>query len=149
MTLSTENLIQRIAQKLELLVQLRDLGVHQAMLIESGDMTQLLKLLSAKQRLLTALQSVERALDPYRHDDPETRVWASPEERERCAQAAAACEETLRFIMEQERQSESQMIARRDQAAARLESAHQAAAVQRAYVEESSARLGQLDLIQG
>ena len=57
---ATEILGDRIEQKLALLGQLRDLGRRQTALIETGDLTQLLKLLSAKQRLLAALQALER-----------------------------------------------------------------------------------------
>src|SRR4051812_15511589 len=99
---STDILSERLEQKLELLSQLRDLGLHQAALIRAGDMTQLLKLLSAKQRLLAALQSLERALDPFRHEDPETRVWTSAAACQRSAQIAAECEELLRTIVEEE-----------------------------------------------
>jgi hypothetical protein len=149
MQLATALLTERIEQKLTLLLQLRDLGLHQSALIHSGDMTQLLKLLAAKQRLLAALQSVERDLDRFRGDDPDTRVWASPEHRRRCAETAAACEELLRAIVEQERQSESQMQHRREEAAAQLQGAHYAAEAQHAYLAESSPVSSQLDLTQG
>jgi len=149
MPYSTDILTERMRQKLELLVQLRDLGLHQQVLIRSGDMTQLLKLLAAKQRLLSALQSLERGLDPFRDETPESRVWKSPAHRLRCAQMSSACEDLLRAIVEQERQSETQMTLRRDEAAARLEGAHFAAEVHRAYGQETPERPGQLDLTQG
>src|SRR5574339_123250 len=133
---ATEILRDRIEQKLALLEQLRDLGRRQLALIEAGDLTQLLKLLSAKQRLLAALQTLERELDPFRSEDPEARVWTSPAHRQKCAQNAAACEELLRSIVEQERQSEAQMIVRLDDSAARLEGAHSVAAAHRAYSAE-------------
>ena len=145
----TDILTERMEQKLELLVQLRDLGLHQQALIRSGDMTQLLKLLAAKQRLLLALQSLERALDPFRDETPESRIWQSPAHRLRCAELASQCEALLRAIVEQERQSETQMTLRRDEAAARLEGAHFAREVHRAYGSDSLNRPGQLDLSQG
>jgi len=145
----TEFLSERIEQKLALLGQLRDLGQRQAGLIEIGDMTQLLKLLSAKQRLLAALQSLERELDPFRHEEPESRQWTSPAHRQRCAVNAAACEEMLRVIVDQERQSEAQMKLRRDEAAARLDGAGSVAAAHRAYVADQSPAATHLDLLQG
>jgi hypothetical protein len=149
MSQATEILSDRIEQKLALLGQLRDLGRRQAALIEAGDLTQLLKLLSAKQRLLAALQSVERELDPFRDEDPEKRVWMSPAHRQQCAQNAAACEELLCSIVEQERESEAQMKLRRDEAAARLDGAHSVAAAHRAYSAEEFPAAGCLDLTQG
>jgi hypothetical protein len=146
---ATALLTERMEQKRALLGQLRDLGLHQAALIGAGDMTQLLKLLAAKQRLLAALQSLERELDRFRGDDPETRMWTSPEHRRRCADTAAACEELLRAIVEQERQSESQMRLRREEAAVQLQGAHSAAEVHHAYLAEPFPASSQLDLTQG
>jgi hypothetical protein len=146
---ATEILSDRIEQKLALLEQLRDLGRRQLALIEAGDLTRLLKLLSAKQRLLAALQSLERELDPFRSEDPEARVWTSPTHRQKCAQNAAACEELLRSIVEQERQSEAEMIVRRDEAAARLDGAHWVAAAHLAYSAEEFRTAARLDLTQG
>jgi hypothetical protein len=147
----TEFLSDRIEQKLALLGQLCDLGRRQVALIEAGDMAQLLKLLSAKQRLLAALQSLERELDPFRDEDPEARVWLSPAHRRKCAENTAACEELLRFIVEQERNSETRMRMRRDQAAARLDGAHSVAAAHRAYTAEEfpAPAAARLDLTQG
>jgi hypothetical protein len=151
MTQATALLTERMEQKLGLLAQLRDLGLHQAALIDAGDMTQLLKLLAAKQRLLAALQSLERELDRFRGDDPESRIWMSPEHRRRCADTAAACEELLRAVVEQERQSESQMRIRREDAAAQLEGTRCAAEVHHAYLAEPfhAHASSQLDLTQG
>lgn len=145
----TEILSDRIEQKLALFEQLRDLGRRQLALIEAGDLTQLLKLLSAKQRLLAALQSLERQLDPFRGEDPEARAWLSPAHRQKCALNAAACEELLRSIVEQERQSEAQMRVRRDEAAARLDGAQSLAAAHRAYSAERFPAAARLDLTQG
>jgi hypothetical protein len=149
MSPSTEILSDRIDQKLALLEQLRDLGRRQAALIEAGDMTQLLKLLSAKQRLLQALHSLERDLDPFRGEDPQARVWSSPAHRKKCAENASACEELLRLIVEQERNCEEQMRLRRDEAAARLDEAHSVAAAHRAYAAEVTPAAVRLDLTQG
>jgi hypothetical protein len=146
---ATEILSERIEQKLALLVQLRDLGRRQAALIEEGDVTQLLKLLSAKQRLLGALQSLERELDPFRDDDPEARAWITSAHRQKCAENAAACEALLRSIVEQERQCEAQMKLRRDEAALRLDGAHSVAAAHRAYAADEFPAAGRLDLTQG
>lgn len=146
---ATSQLTERMEQKLALLGQLRDLGLHQRALIGAGDMTQLLKLLAAKQRLLAALQSIERELDRFRGDDPERRVWASAEHRLHCANAAAKCEVLLREIVDQERQSESQMQRRREEAAAQLEGVRCAAEVHHAYLRAPVSVSSQLDLTQG
>jgi hypothetical protein len=146
---STAILSERIQQKHELLVQLRDTGLRQLELISSGDMNQLLKVLAAKQRMLGILQTVERALDPFRSEDPEKRIWRSPADRQKCAEMALCCESLLRAIVEQERQSESQMISRRNDAARRLRDIQDAAEIHRAYSDDPAQLMGQLDLTQG
>jgi hypothetical protein len=145
----TEILSQRMQQKLELLGQLRELGLHQVALIDAGDMAQLLRLLAAKQRVLAALTSVERALDPFRGQDPEQRIWSSPDDRQRCAQMAADCEKLLAMIVERERHSQSQMSLRRDEVSARLDAARGTAEAQRAYANPPAYSANQLDLTQG
>lgn len=146
---NTAILAERMEQKYELLVQLHDLGVRQLELVRSGDLTQLLKLLSAKQRLLAALQRVERAMDAFRHEPPESRRWESPAARQRCADTVARCELLLQTIVEQERTSEAEMIVRRDEAAARLEGMHHATHVHNAYTADLDYLPCQLDLTQG
>jgi hypothetical protein len=145
----TTILSERIDRKHELLVQLRDIGLRQLELIASGDMNQLLRVLSAKQRLLGILQTVERSLDPFRGDDPERRIWKSAVNRQQCAQKAEQCEALLRIIVEQERESESQMIVRRNETARRIREIQHAADIHRAYSDESAPLAGQLDLSQG
>jgi hypothetical protein len=145
----TAALSERMDQKHELLVQLRDIGLRQLELIASGDMNQLLRVLAVKQRLLGLLQAVERSLDPFRSDDPEGRIWESPAARERCADTAQRCEALLRTIVEQERESESHMTVRRNETARRLRDIQHAADIHRAYADDPVQRAGQLDLSQG
>jgi hypothetical protein len=135
----TTILSERIDRKHELLVQLRDIGLRQLELIASGDMNQLLRV----------LQTVERSLDPFRGDDPERRIWKSAVNRQQCAQKAEQCEALLRIIVEQERESESQMIVRRNETARRIREIQHAADIHRAYSDESAPLAGQLDLSQG
>jgi hypothetical protein len=145
----TAILSERIYQKHELLVQLRDIGLCQLELIASGDMNRLLRVLAAKQRLLGILQAVERSLDPFRSDDPDRRIWKSPADRQQCAQTADRCAALLRIIVEQERESESQMIVRRNETARRLRGIQDVADIHRAYANDVVPTAGQIDLSQG
>ena len=124
-----------IDQKHAVLLQLRELARRQMPLIEANNMSDLLSLLSAKQSLLSQLQRVEGQLDPFRHQDPERRQWRSPEDRQRCAQTAAATRGLLEEIMEIERRGESRLRENRDRTAQRLDRVHQAGEVQSAYLE--------------
>ncbi len=145
----TERLSELVSQKQTLLVQLRDLGRRQLESIDAGDVGVLLKVLSAKQRLLTALHEIERGLDPFRNQNPETRRWRTPDDRQRCAQLVLRCEALLNEVMQQEKQSESQLKLRRDEAATRLQGAHAAAEARGAYHANPTTMQGQLDLSSG
>ncbi len=90
--MDTRLLATLIAKKHSLLEQLRDAGRRQGELIDQGDMGQLLKMLSSKQHVIAGLHEVERQLDPYRRQDPDRRVWATPADRDRCAAQASQCE---------------------------------------------------------
>ena len=146
MPLSTDILAELVEKKHDLLVQLRDVGYRQMELIDGADMTQLLKLLSSKQRLLTALQDVERQLNPFRRENPDDRVWRTPADRARCAELAARSESLLAEVVEQEKRSETQLRAHRDRVAEELEGAHQAARAASAYSENPWTHSQQLDL---
>jgi hypothetical protein len=146
-TLATDILTELIGKKHELLVQLRDAGRRQMELIEASDMTQLLKLLSSKQRVLTSLQDVERRLDPYRSQNPEQRVWRTAADRERCSRVSANCELLLAEVVEGERRGEARLTAHRDRAAAQLELVQHASQARAAYADMTpGSGYSQLDL---
>lgn len=138
MTLPTDNLARLIHQKHEVLMRLREVATRQASLVESGDVATLLKLLSAKQRLLTALQEVERRLAPHHDEDPEQREWPTPQHRAACAAEAAECSRLLQEVIAMEKQQEQVMTTRRDAIAGQLRTAHQAHAAHSAYQAHQS-----------
>lgn len=142
----THLLAELIGRKHDCLAQLYELGSQQLALVDSGDITQLLKVLGAKQQLLARLQEIEGELDPFRSQQPEDRQWSSSEQRSRCAQAIQRSEALFREIVTQEKQSEQLLSCRRDEAAARLEQAHAASQARGAYSASYVRPLGQLDL---
>jgi hypothetical protein len=144
--LNTNMLTQVLFAKCELLVQLRKLGVRQNELIEASELGQLLGLLAEKQRLLDALQQVERQLDPFRGQAPEDREWASVDDRRRGAELAAACEKLLAEIAESEKQSAVKLQLRRDEAAMQLQAVHFAVQAREAYVAADGPGFSHVDL---
>jgi len=142
----TELLAELVGKKVELLTQLFDLGRLQIDFIAGDDLTQLLKVLSAKQRVLAALQNIERGLDPFRDQDPDARDWSSAAARQQCAELARQAERLLAEIVRQEKQSEMELKLRRDEAAARLNVTHAAAQARGAYAGQYGRVSGQLDL---
>jgi hypothetical protein len=142
----TDLLSRLIHQKLDCLTRLRDMGRKQLDLVREGSITELLDVLSVKQRVLLELQGIEKSLGPFRHQDPEQRRWRTPDARQRCAQDLRQCELLLGEIMAQEKQSENDLIRRRDETALQLQGVHRAAQARGAYVTMDRGTHNELDL---
>jgi flagellar biosynthesis/type III secretory pathway chaperone len=145
-SLDTNTLTQLLAQKCELLLQLRQLVGRQFELIDASNLSQLLNLLTEKQRLIGRLQTIQRQLDPYRAQLPQQREWLSDEHRRRGAELADACQRLLAEVVEVDKQSESRLSLRRDEAATRLQSVHFAIQAREAYVEPAASTKSHVDL---
>ncbi len=142
----TDLLSDWIRRKHNCLLHLRDLGRRQLELVRDGGMSELLDVLAAKQQLLVELQRVERGLDPFRGQDPDARPWRSPEDRRRCAEQLARCEALLAEIVSQEKESERDLLRRRDEAAQRLQGVHTAAQARSAYAGAVQSASSGLDM---
>lgn len=145
-TASTKQLAELVARKHACLRELCALGEQQDAWIAAGDFDRLFALLSAKEQLLERLQGIERALDPFRDEDPEQRVWETPDARRHTAALAAECNAMLEEILEHERASESRLAAYRDRAAAMLAAAQQSVQARHAYARQGGDAPSQLDL---
>ena len=143
----TDRLQELVRRKHACVSQLFALGQQQCEVVDGGDVNDLLRILGAKQVLIGTLQEIEKLLEPYRHDDPESRSWRSPADRETCAQLVAQCDLLYRALLENERRSEQRLSARRDDAAARLYEVHAAHEVRGAYFPAPLENHGTLDLM--
>jgi hypothetical protein len=143
----TDILSDLIRVKRECLLQLRDMGRKQLALIEEENMNSLMDILAAKQRPLFTLQRIHRALEPFRDQDPDKRVWRSPADRAQCAEQLKQCETLLAEIISQEKCCEAAMVRRRDEAAVRLQGAHLAGHARQAYLPQDNTSLSQLNLL--
>jgi hypothetical protein len=132
--MDTEVLAKLIDSKHEMLSQLRQLAIRQLELVEVDDMSRIISLLAVKQRLLNTMDDIEKQLDPFRQQDPEQRIWASPAHRERAREVSARCDAMLQEIMSIERGCESRLHQRRDQAASQIQGMHVAANASTAYL---------------
>lgn len=144
--LQTNQLAEMVERKHACLQRMREMGARQLDLIRAGEMTALLDVLAAKQRLLTQLQQVERTLDPFRHDDPDARLWRTPDDRQRCAARLAECESMLAEIVQDEKLSARELTQRRDATARQLQGTHVASQARDAYAGATPRGTGQLDL---
>jgi hypothetical protein len=142
----TEQLARLIEQKHSCLIALRELGRRQRELVEEEELSQLFKLLSTKQQLLTTLQSLEQGLEPYRDQHPEHRRWPSEAVRARCAAMAEECPGLLKEVLAQEAESERRLRERRDITETQINSARSAVVARQAYIHQEGASVGSLDL---
>jgi len=143
----TARLAALISTKLQVLEILTRLSRRQLELIAGGDSAALVKLLTAKESVLSQLQAIERQLHPFRDEDPESRVWKSPAERVACQRDANRANSLLAEALDLERQAEAAMIARRDATAAALSAAQCAADARAAYGGSSPAIAGGLEAL--
>ncbi len=130
---STQQLAELVRRKHQVLTQLRDVGRRQTDLASGGDIASLLNLLAAKQELIAALQHLERDLTPYYAEDPERRVWSSPQARAACAQQVTECNAMLEEIVRLEKLGAEKITVRRNEVAEQLQQVHSAAQVRGAY----------------
>lgn len=142
-TLATDHLADLVRKKHQILAQLCQVGKKQQQLVDGGSSQQLMQLLAAKQHLINGLQLVERHLRPFQAEDPDARVWRSPEVRQQCAQQADECRDLLAQVIQLEKQHETQMARRRDEVATQLQrsgAAQQATGAYRQHRIESPSR---------
>ena len=145
-TIETDILADLIRAKRECLLQVRDLGRKQMELIEKGEMTALLDLLSVKQKSIMQLQRIEKTLDPFRRQDPEQRAWSAPEARAACAEQVEQCDILLAEVIKNEKYCETALIRRREEAANQLQGAHLAGCARQAYLSGPDLPMHNLDL---
>jgi hypothetical protein len=147
--LETDILADLIRAKRECLLQVRDMGRKQIELIDKGDMTALLDLLSFKQRTITQLQRIEKTLDPFRKQNPEERIWSSSELRAACGKQIEQCDLLLAEVIKNEKYCETALIRRRDETATQLQGAHLAGYARDAYNGGPEMPMHSLDLSAG
>jgi hypothetical protein len=115
-------------------------------LIDQGNVTGLLDLLAFKQKPLSDIQRVEKALDPYRSQDPAKRQWPSADDRAACAKLVEECDMMLKEIVAQEKRCEETMVRKRDATALELQRLRAAGQAHGAYLTPARAGVSQIDL---
>jgi hypothetical protein len=140
--IETDVLADLIHAKLLVLGQVCLLSKRQMEHVGAGDMDSLMHVLAAKEKLLTKLQPVDQALQPFRAQDPDQRVWRSATDRQRCREEAEQCAALLSEILAVESQCEKGLAHRRDNAALQLQGAHSAGRARQAYQDAAPQRKG-------
>ncbi|QDU93970.1 flagellar export chaperone FlgN [Lignipirellula cremea] len=138
--MDTDRLAELIDAKREVLTRLRQFARRQVEVVAEEDLTRLFSLLAAKQTLVDELTRLETELNPFRNQQPEDRVWRSPEARDACRESVQSCEAIYRELLLLEKQGAADLSERRDHIARQLDGAHSAAKARRAYGHEAATR---------
>jgi hypothetical protein len=144
---STSVLAELLGRKHDCLVRLDALGVRKRELIDVGAVgANLFGILAETQRLIEELQQLERALDPFRGEDPARRVWPSEAERVRCSGLGEPSAGLLAGVLERDAPSEEILRRRSDETAAQLASVNSSIAARGAYAPETGRYASSFDV---
>ena len=135
---STEQLARLVSAKLQVLKILVQLSQRQLDRLDTAEMTDVIKLLTAKQTVLGQLQTLEHELEPYRSDDPDQRAWPSPAARAACQAEATEANALIARSLELEQRAEVALRARRDAAGEALSALQTATDARAAYAPLTS-----------
>ena len=149
---STQRLTELCEQRLDCVQRFLRLAQTQSDLIANGEPADLTAILAKKQTLLETLADLQSRLEIYADDDPETRVWESPERRAHCREVVRQSDHTLRQIKQIEEQSIDRLANSREALSSQLTATATYRHVHSAYAHQSFAdadspgRNGGLDL---
>lgn len=135
----TEQLFALMEAKRALLADLRTLAVMQGEAIDKQDISELLTLLARKQVLMDRLMTLQQHLVSYQGEDPELRIWSSPDRRKACQEAKRTCDQWIQEILVMEQRAAEEMTAQRDAVAGQLLQASDSMRLSRAYGFEGTA----------
>ncbi|MGI9472230.1 MAG: flagellar export chaperone FlgN [Rubripirellula sp.] len=143
-----DELSELITRRWSTLRELLECSRKQIDAIESGQMSDLMRLLSDKQRPISELVSIAEQLRLATHDDPEQRNWASPEMRQRCRDQQHECETMHLELLAIEAECEATLSANRQEVQERLAKVDAGWQAASGYAHQSSSPTsgGQLDL---
>lgn len=142
----TEFLLQCMVERLEIARALQSLGRSQADAVDGADINATLRILARKQSLLEQLRILGQRLQPYFQDDPEARIWESPDRRHVCQQIA---DEGSRLLCEATQVDAcllDDMAQRRDALAAQLQDGTDSILAHSAYTAGNGLGISSLDI---
>ncbi|HEV7282503.1 MAG TPA: hypothetical protein VGN57_20030 [Pirellulaceae bacterium] len=141
----TDLLADLMTQRLGTLDELVKLARRQRELAQEGSLVGVVEALNAKQPLVDQLLAIERALDAYRDDDPEARVWRSDELRSRTRRMGELSQPLLAETLTIENECERLLTVLKEDVGTQLGASQGVDLARRGYAGKT-ARRGSLDL---
>jgi len=147
--METTQLATLIAAKHDVLVQLQQIMREESQIENNASLAHIEVAVHRKKTLVDELLSLEAQLNPFRDQDPESRVWESPAAREQCRQTEVRCCAMLSEILAHEKKAEAALIERREETASQLQQSRAATQARNAYRSSTQPRSGGLNLSSG
>ncbi len=144
--MNTDLLVTRLLEKRNVLTHLRQLAADQSQGCGDGEINQLLRLLAKKQKLAAILQTVDAQLDPFREEDPETRIWRTPADRQAAQDIARDCDRLLDEVKRMEQESVGIPVVRQHVASRAAQYIDGPSRARVAYLDSAACQAGKLDL---
>jgi uncharacterized protein YicC (UPF0701 family) len=114
-------LCELVDQRHAVLIKLLKLSQDQIAAIQSGRMTDLMSILSAKQQPVQQLVNLGKQLKSAADDDPNSRQWTDPQARINCRQLQQQCDNMHEKLLEIEAACEELLQANRADVTDRLQ----------------------------
>jgi hypothetical protein len=134
----TEQLFGLLDTKWRLLLEMRELSILQSDVVARQDVSELMALLARKEVLMDRLMQLQHALSPFAAQDPEKRLWSSPERRRDCQQIKARCDALVQEMLVMENRSIDHMHSQREMVANQLQQVTDSIRLAQAYASVSS-----------
>jgi hypothetical protein len=142
----TDRLLTLMTVKLELVESLYALSASQQALLPGEDVSSLLGVIARRETLIDQLSQVQHQLQPYQVDDPERRVWCSPDRRDTCLKVVGKIEKLMKEVLRLDGQTLDAMCQQRDTIAAELRHGLDSNLAERAYAPNDSLQQSVLDI---
>lgn len=143
----TDQLEQLIIEKHKVLEQLHTLSRYQLQLASSLDHVEdLMRVVAAKQTLIDQLLNLDEQLNPFRDQDPESRNWRNPADRQRVSEIARNSKVLLDELKQFENQSEQRVREKRDEVSAQLQASQKSTSTLEGYASSQPEMVSQFDL---
>lgn len=107
--MNADELTRLIDARFETLSELMSLGQCQVNAIDENRMSDLMRLLSDKQKPIARLTEIGRALAQAVDDDPNSRTWPSPAARQACKERQEQCDQMHLELLAIEADCESRL----------------------------------------
>lgn len=142
----TERLLALMECKLALVESLHMVSTSHRAISLGEDVSVTLGVIARRDAIVDQLLEVQLEMRTYQGDDPEQRVWVSPDRRQRCRSIAAKIDQVIKEVIQLDSQTLDAMCQQRDSIAAELRHGLDSNLTQQAYAANDTLQPSLLDI---